>query len=187
MKALRFIGGLVLLLVLATACSSGGSKSEPATSGATTTAPVAATTTEPEPAKLTHRQFIHKLDRLCRVGNRAIDRVSGKRFGNGPFYWDTEAQQTAYARMIRVNIRFNVRWEKRHGFLTLDPASSKDAKQYRAYLDLSKQMRVLELKEARALLKHDVNEATRLDGIVTRLQNKRTRVTSSIGLQECGS
>ncbi len=54
------------------------------------------------------------------------------------------------------------------------------------YLELSRQLDVLEVRYIRALRQEDDPERARLSDLMDRISNRRTLVTSRLGLTDCG-
>jgi hypothetical protein len=84
---LRHVALFALLMALAVGCSGGGDEDVPraatatassssAVEDVTTTTAAPTTTVDAEPPPLTHAQFVPRLDRLCKRGNRALDRFN---------------------------------------------------------------------------------------------------------------
>lgn len=158
---------------------------EPTTSGPpTSTTPTTSMEAPPAPPPpLTHRQFIRRLDHLCKVGNKATNR----RFDNFGDISDTAASMDAYARwLVRVN-RYVNKWDRRHHFFGLDPAEARDIRNYRRYKALTKELRNLDAREIVAARHHQFDELVRLNSIEGRVRNRRTRLTARMGLVYCGS
>jgi hypothetical protein len=177
--------------LLVTSCDSGGGSASatsassgetetvlPTTSSGTTT-----TETPPPPPPLTHKQFIRRLDRLCKVGNRALDR----RFKTFENLNDTTSSMDAYASWLKRGNRYIAKWDRRHGFFDLDPAEPKDIRDYRRYKALTRQLRNLSERELVAARRHDFDEIVRLGPIEERIRSHRTRLTSGMGLVYCGA
>jgi hypothetical protein len=177
------------LVVMVAACS-GSSQSADQIQGTTpaqsteaqATTAEATTSTAEIPSPLTHTQFIHRLDYLCKKGNRATDR----RFKFGDIY-DTSESMDAYAHWLaRVN-RFVRRWDRNHHFFTLNPGAPEDIQKYDRYKELTLRLQNFSAREVVAARHHDFSEIVRLIDLETRTRNQRTNVTADMGLRTCGA
>lgn len=158
------------------------SQEEPATSteASAETTETATVEVEVEPPTLTHRQFIRRFDQICRKGNRAIARANRRlqaAFARG----DNQAAARIWAKSLRT---LDPLFYRRVKALAPPPH---DEQGLRRYLNLSRQIGVLETRFIRALRRDDQEEMSRLNRLIRRLSNQRTLVTSRMGLTECGS
>jgi hypothetical protein len=185
----RGVALIAVLLALVVGCSGDdGDLSRVATATAPSTSTIDDVTTTTEtptvtddvaPPPLTHAMFIRRLDRICKRGNRAIDR-SNKRLEAAFARGDYDAAADIWARTKkRLDPPFYAKVR------ALVPPS-RDEVGLRRYLELSRQLDVLEVRSIRALRQGDDAERARLDNLMERLSNRRTLVTSRLGLTECG-
>jgi hypothetical protein len=137
----------------------------------------------PVPPPLTHRQFIHTLDHLCKVGNNLLD----KKFGGDVTVSDTAESMDAYARFIERADRFNDKFNRKNNFFGLDPALEKDQRDYAKYRELSRRLDNYSAREIRAARRHDFEELLRLFALDKKARNQRTKVTADMGLRFCGA
>jgi hypothetical protein len=141
------------------------------------------TESEPEPTVLTHGAFIKQLDRLCRKGNNSKAANAAERnFNAASAANDYEGVAAALA--DKKYAREDKRFEKKAYALLAPP---EDERAFRRYIVLSEQLDNLYIRLIRALRAHDDDEITRLGALVDKIRNKRTTVTSGVGLVECGS
>jgi hypothetical protein len=176
---------LSIALLVAACDSGGGSASDSvAASEAIATTTVATTTslTPSPPPPLTHKQFVRRLDRLCKVGNRIFER----KFKFSDIY-DTAESLDAYAVKLKRANRYNVRWDRRHHFFTLDPGEPEDIRNYDRYKALTYRLRNYFEREVRAARQHSFEEILRLTGLEERTRNRRTSLTADMGLRFCGA
>jgi hypothetical protein len=177
---------LALAALAMTSCDSSGSTTANATTSEAATSRVATTSTfatPPPPPPLTHRQFIHRLDNLCKRGNRATDR----RFKSEVTVYETAESMDAYARLLRRSQRFIRRWDQTHGFFMLDPGDPKDVRDYKRYKELTRRSRNLYGRAEAAARHHDYDEIFRVLRIANQTRNQRTKLTADMGLRFCGS
>lgn len=148
-------------------------------SSATTTGEIATSTEEDEEEPtLTHAQFIRQLDGICRRYNKAEVRFD-RRVADPVFERSGE----------RAWEKVELRYAKRHNPLfhaevEALAAPPEDENGLRRYLDLTRQREVLYV---RWLREHNDAEIARLDRLIDRVRNRRTLVTSRMGLRVCGS
>ena len=189
-----FVRGVAIaVLLLVGGCSGDGDRVASVTAPEATTAEEAATSPEtpteptdtqaveePEEQVLTHAQFIRRLDRICRRGNRQIDRARERidaAFTRGDY---GEAARLWSRSEKRLNPPFYRAVESL-------AVPEEDRRDFERYLELSRQLDVIGQRYIRALRRNDEEEFARLDGISRRLANQRTLVTTRLGLVECGS
>jgi hypothetical protein len=119
---MRHLGSLLLLLlaIAGGGCNGSSSADREALTGPVESGPVETTGTTtsslpPVPPPLTHRQFIHTLDQVCKVGNRLLDRM----FADAPTtIYDTAESLDAYAKLLEKADAFGERWfYKKNHFL----------------------------------------------------------------------
>jgi hypothetical protein len=134
------------------------------------------------PPPLTHRQFIRQLDRLCRIGNRAFER----RFEFGTLY-DTPESMDAYAVKLAKANRYIQKWDRRHGFNSLDPGDPQDIRDYDRYKDFNRRLDNYSDRKVVAARRHEFEEIVRLINLETRSRNQRTELTADMGLRYCGA
>lgn len=175
-------GAVALVLSIAACDSSSGSASPTGSEAAVTSIATTTSTTPPPPPPLTHKQFIQRLDRLCRIGNRASDR----KFSSDVNLSDTAESMDFYARLLARANRFIRKWDRRHGFFKLAPGDPKDIRDYRSYKVLTRRLRNFSMREQVAARRHDFEEIVRLVQIENRTRNQRTRLTADMGLRYCG-
>jgi hypothetical protein len=180
---------LLLATALVGGCTGGGGDAEtvvappestPTTETTSSTGTTTGEATPVEPA-LTHAAFIRQLDRLCRKGNRLVDRRYGGRVDAAIEANDYEGLADLLERVGRVDRRFD-RADQR----LLDQASPEDAKALSKYIALSEELDNYRKRYVRALRRHDDDELDRLNVVDDKARNKRTRVTAQMGLTECG-
>jgi hypothetical protein len=174
-----------LLVGLVLAGCTGGSGGPEASSTLTASTTVATTTVAEPPAPpppLTHRVFIKGLDGICRRSNRLLDR----RFGAAE---DAAIAANDYDRLADLMKRAN-RFD-RPFYRAVNKLGARvperDEAGLRRYLRLSRQLDIFGLRYIRALRAHDDDELGRLNTLIEHTRNKRTRVTATMGLRQCGS
>lgn len=155
----------------------GGTATAPTPAAQPTTS--AEVTTTALPPRVTHQEFVAKLDRLCRRGNAAYKPFE-KRIDAADAVGDYDGIAEAIADAMKIDERYDTAIE------ALD-VPAEDARAFRRYLDLSRSMDALRVRIIRALRARDDDELMRLGEIVTTLQKRRTVVTAGMGLTECGS
>jgi hypothetical protein len=161
----------LLALVVAGCMGNGKARSTPTAE----TADIA-----PPPPPVTHRQFVKRLDRLCRGYNRKIDR----------FYKRHEdvMNSTDYVAIVKLNRRvkklLNPSWRSGLRRLQVPP---KDRQRFRRYVGLVDRIDALARREQRFILRNDQTELARLDSLIAHARNQRTNVAVDMGLQVCGS
>ncbi len=155
----------------------------PVESSATETTGTTTVSAPPIPPPLTHRQLIHTLDHLCKVGNN----LSDKKFGGDITVSDTAESMDAYARLIERADRFNDKFNRKNNFLGLHPALEKDQRDYAKYRELSRRLDNYSARKIRAARQHDFQELLRLFALDTKTRNQRTKVTADMGLRFCGA
>lgn len=146
------------------------------------TAPVPATetaTAEVEAPALTHTQFIRRFDQICRRGNRAIARAN-RRLQAALARGDNQAAARIWATSLRA---LGPSFYRRVKALAPPP---EDERGLRRYLNLSRQIGVLETWYIQALRQDDQEEMSRLNRLIERRTHQRTLVTSRMGLTQCG-
>lgn len=183
---------LVALACLAAGCQgSGGGATEAAptsptgtevgetdTTGTMTT-PTTSTVTVPPP--VTHKQFVRRLDHICRVFNRNVERFN-KRFAD-IFNSTTDYEGVADA-LALMSRRLDPGWHRQIDRLDVPP---KDERGFRRYIALVDRMDELERRKIRALRRHDDDELDRVNGLTDRARDQRTNVAIDIGLHVCGA
>jgi hypothetical protein len=137
----------------------------------------------PPPPPLTHKQFVRRLDRLCKVGNRLTER----KFGGDVDISDTAESMDAYARLVSRSNRFVQRWRHKTGFFRLNPGDPTDVRNYERYKVLTRRLRNFSIRDQRAAREHDFDELVRLSEIENRTRNQRTNLTADMGLRFCGA
>jgi hypothetical protein len=126
---------------------------------------------------------LHKgLDGICRRSNRLLDR----RFGAAE---DAAIAANDYDRLADLMKRAN-RFD-RPFYRAVNKLGARvperDEAGLRRYLRLSRQLDIFGLRYIRALRAHDDDELGRLNTLIEHTRNKRTRVTATMGLRQCGS
>jgi hypothetical protein len=175
--------GTVLVPFVAACDNSGGSATGSGTTTESTVSTTLSTTTAPTPPPpLTHKQFIRRLDRLCKVGNKA----SARRFQFEDIYDTAESMDAYAAKLAKVN-RYINRSDRKHGFFKLDPAEPDDARDYERYKEMTRRLRNFSLRQVRAARRHQFEEIVRLLDLEKQTRNQRTKLTADMGLRFCGA
>lgn len=156
--------------------------SQAATTNEETTSTVA---TPPPPPPLTHREFVRRLDHLCKVGNRAVDRKFNKKFPET--IYDTPESMDAYAAVLKRANSYVRRLDRRQHFFGLDPGDPEDIRNYDRYEKLTRRLANYSDREVVAAHRHDFAELSRLFGLEQRTRNHRTDLTADMGLRFCGA
>jgi hypothetical protein len=147
------------------------------TTGTTTSA------TPPPPPPLSHREFVKRLDSICKKANDKLDRRFGAASDAAVAAQDLDKLADLRVKARRLNAPFYAAVRK----LRSRGVPDRDKAALRKYLALSHQLDSLDRRYIRALRQSDLDEIGRLNGITSRIRNKRTKVTSSVGLRQCGS
>ncbi len=162
-----------LALVISGCMGSGkaGSNSTPETT-------TDSTTTIAGPPPVTHRQFVKRLDGLCRLYSLKGDRLN-KRYADVLRSTDYAAIADVYRRAERIQAP----WRAAVVRLEVPP---NDRRRFRRYLALADRIDGLFHREIRALRRQDEAEFARIDGLITQTRNQRTTAAVDLGLQVCG-
>jgi hypothetical protein len=184
------VAPILSLCVLAflAGCDLGGSGS---TEGASTRSGSVATMTGPTgstgtnalvpPPRLAHRQFIHRLNRICKTLNRQLER----RFGAA---LDAAVAANDYERLANLSQR--ARRLDRPFYSAIRELGrmvpERDEHGLRRYLALSHQLDIFEWRYIKALRAHDDDELGRLNLLIKHGRNRRTHMMAKMGPRECG-
>jgi hypothetical protein len=181
---------LVALAFVAGGCQdSGGGGTEAAPTSATgtelgetdttgtVTTPTTSTVVAPPP--VTHRQFVRRLDHICRVFNRKIDRFNKR---NADVFASGDYEDVANA-LALTKRRLDPPWNRQLARLEVPP---KDERSFRRYRALTQRLDELERRRIRALRRHDDDEIGRIVGLSDRARDQRTNVAIDMGLHVCG-
>ena len=170
----RTISVLAALMLVLAGCMGGDDSDD---SSAET--PTVSVTVTAAPTPVTHRQFVKRLDRLCRIYNAKAGRFN-KRYESEL----TSNDYAAIADLYRRAERQQAPWRVAVVQLEMPPS---DVRRFRRYLGLTDRIDALFRRQIRALRREDVEEFNRLNALIETTRNQRTTAAVDLGLRVCGS
>jgi hypothetical protein len=141
--------------------------------GATGTGASETGTTETTPSPpITHKQFVRKLDGICRKFNRKVDKIN-RRYADAFAARDYEKSAEAYEKAERLIPGWNAALDN----LEVPP---EDERLFRRYMVFVNRIDGIARRQIRAFRQHDEAELNRLFLLSDRTRDKRTNVAIAI-------